>query len=107
MRKTDNLDDIRSDDPAYTREARQQQMIAKAERLAEKKLEDGTASPQIIVHYLRLATAKEEKELQILEEKKKLMEAKTEAIQSAARIESLYEEAVKMFRKYSGTEDDE
>ena len=62
MKQTKNSGGGRSDPPALTPEARQAQLIAKAERLAEKKLEDGTASPQIIVHYLRLATEREKKQ---------------------------------------------
>ena len=92
----------RMDNPAITSEAREQQLIAKAERLAEKKLEDGTASPQIIVHYLRLGTTRERIEKEILERQKELITAKTEALQAAAKIDSLYEEAMKMFKRYNG-----
>ncbi len=97
----------RQDRIASTREAREQQMIAKAERLAEKKLEDGTASPQIIVHYLRLATEKERLDREALKADVALKEAKIEALQSAVKIEALYEDAMKMFRKYHGEEDGE
>lgn len=95
----------RTDSPALTPEAREQQLIAKAERLAEKQLEDGTASAQVITHYLKLATTRERIEREILERQKDLITAKTEALQSAAKIESLYEEAMDMFRKYSGQEE--
>lgn len=96
----------RSDRVATTPEAREQQLIAKAERLAEKKLEDGTASPQIIVHYLRLATEKERLDRRALEADVALKQAKIEALQSAAKIESLYEDAMRMFKKYHGEEDE-
>lgn len=95
----------RSDSPALTPEAREQQMIAKAERLAERQLEDGTASAQVITHYLKLATTRERIEREILEKQKELITAKTEALQSAAKIEQMFEEATAMFRKYSGQED--
>ena len=95
----------RSDSPALTPEAREQQMIAKAERLAERQLVDGTASAQVITHYLKLATTRERIEREILEKQKELITAKTEALQSAAKIEQLFEEATAMFRKYSGQED--
>lgn len=106
MKQSKTADKARIDNMALTKEDREQQLIAKAERLAEKKLEDGTASPQIIVHYLKLATAKEAIEREILERQKDLITAKTEALQSAAKIEALYEEAMSMFKKYNGTEDD-
>lgn len=95
----------RSDSPALTPEAREQQLIAKAERLAEQQLEDGTASAQVITHYLKLATTRERIEREILEKQKDLITAKTDALHAAAKIESLYEEAMNMFRKYSGQED--
>lgn len=96
----------RKDRPALTKEAREQQLIAKAERLAEQQLEDGTASAAVITHYLKLATTREAIEKEILERQKELITAKTEALQSAQRIEALYEDAMKMFRKYNGSEDE-
>lgn len=97
----------RQDTPALTPEAREKQLIAKAERLAEQKLEDGTASPQIIVHYLRLASSKEAIEKEILERKKELITAQTENLQSAAKLEAMFEEAVKVFREYKGEPNEE
>lgn len=107
MKQSTNSDSRRKDNLALTREARQQQLIAKAERLAEKKLEDGTASPQVIVHYLRLATEKEAHEVEILRLKEQLISAQTDAIKSAQRIEELYEDAMSMFKKYSGADEDD
>ena len=107
MKQSTNSDSRRKDNLALTREARQQQLIAKAERLAEKKLEDGTASPQVIVHYLRLATEKEAREVEILKLKEQLISAQTDAIKSAQRIEELYENAMTMFKKYSGADEDD
>lgn len=105
MKQSKTSDKGRTDNLALTPEAREQQLIAKAERLAEKKLDDGTASSQLIIHYLERDTAKKKLELKILEGQEKLITAKTEALQSAAKIEALYEEAMTMFRKYNGTED--
>lgn len=97
----------REDLPAFTSEAREQQLIAKAERLAEMKLEDGTASPQIICHFLKLGSARAELEKQLLEAQVKLAEARTENLESATRIEQLFEQAQEMFRKYQGIEDED
>ena len=95
----------REDMPAITPESREQQMIFKAERLAEKKLEDGTASPQIICHYLKLGSARAELEKQLLEAQVKLAAARTENLESAQRIETLFEQAQEMFRKYQGIDE--
>lgn len=90
---------------ALTPEARENQMIYLATELAEKQLRDGTASSQVITHYLKLGTTKEFIERQILEEQKKLITAKTEAIQSQKKIEELYADAIAAMRRYSGSEE--
>ncbi len=77
-------------------------MIALAVDLAEKQLLEGTASAQVITHYLKLGTMREKIEREILEEQKKLVEAKTESLQSTKRIEELYLNAQEAMRKYSG-----
>lgn len=92
--------------PATTPEARENQMIALAVDLAEKQLRDGTASSAVITHYLKLATQREKLEQDMLMHKTKLMEAKTEAIESAQRIEELYSEAINAMRKYSGAQEE-
>ena len=96
--------------PAATPEARENQLIALAVDLAEQQLRDGTASNQVIVHYLKLGSSKDRLERKLLEEKTKLAEAKTESIQSSHRIEELYSNALDAMRLYSGanvSEDEE
>ena len=96
--------------PALDPEARENQLIALAINLAEKQLMEGTASSQVITHYLKLGSTKERIEKEILEKQKDLITAKTEAIQSAKRVEELYAHALDAMRNYSGhttvTEDD-
>lgn len=89
--------------PALTPEARENQMIALAMDLVEQRLKNGTASSAETVHFLKLASSKEKLEQEILEEQKKLLEAKTDNLKSAAKIESLYAEALEAFRSYSGS----
>lgn len=95
--------------PALTPEARENQLIALAVDLAEQQLREGTASSQVITHYLKLGSTKERIEKEILEKQKELISAKTEALQSAKRVEELYADAIKAMRKYSGqgVDDDE
>jgi hypothetical protein len=88
--------------PATTPEARENQLISLAVDLAEKQLLEGTASSQVISHYLKLGSTKERIEKEILQEQKKLITAKTEALQSAKRVEELYGNALKAMRSYSG-----
>ena len=91
--------------PATTPEARENQLIALAVDLAEKQLLEGTASSQVITHYLKLGSTKERIEREILEKQKALIEAKTESLQSAKRIEELYTNAINAMKNYSGQND--
>ena len=94
--------------PALTPEARENQLIYLATELAEQQLKDGTASSQVITHYLKLGSSKEKIEKEILEKQKELITAKTEALQSAKRIEELYANAINAMKNYSGhIEEDE
>ena len=88
--------------PALTPEAREKQLISLAVDLAEKQLQEGTASSQVITHYLKLGSTKERLEKEKLAEENKLLKAKTEAIQSQKRVEELYSEALNAMRRYSG-----
>ena len=88
--------------PAMTPDARENQMINLAVDLAEKQLEEGTASSQVITHFLKLGSSKERLEREKLEEENKLLRAKTENLQSQKRVEELYEEALAAMRRYNG-----
>ena len=88
--------------PAIDPEIRELQMISLAVDLAEKQLMDGTASSQVITHYLKLGSSKERIEKEILERQKELITAKTESIKSQKRVEELYAEALKAMRIYNG-----
>lgn len=89
--------------PAITTEARENQLIALAVNLAEKQLADGTASSQVISHYLKLGSTKERIEKEILEQQRELIRAKTDALKSAKKVEELYTNALDAMRSYSGS----
>ena len=91
--------------PALSPEARENQLVSLAVDLAEKQLIEGTASSQVITHYLKLGSTKEKIEKEILEQQKKLIEAKTQNLQSAQRTEELYANALEAMRNYSGRGD--
>lgn len=87
---------------AMSLENREQQLIALAVDLAEKQMREGTASSQLITHYLKLATTKEKIEQETMLANQKLIMAKVENLQSAARIEELYSEAISAMKRYGG-----
>ena len=103
----DRMSETRKRRTAMSVEARENQMIALAVDLAEKQLMEGTASSQVITHYLKLGSTKERLEKEMMEEQKKLLKAKTEALESAAEIKELYENALSAMREYSGHGGDE
>ena len=102
--KISNIERHRKMPPARTPEARENQMISLAIELAEKQLMEGTASSQVITHFLKLGSTKEKIEKEILEKQKDLITAKTEALQSHKKIEELYGDALNAMRRYSGNQ---
>ena len=92
--------------PVFTPEAREQQLINLALDLVEQRLRNGTASSQETVHFLKLGSSKEKLEQQILAEQKKLVVAKTSAIESQERIDELYAGAIAAMRSYNGQSED-
>jgi hypothetical protein len=88
--------------PATTPDARESQMIDLADKLAEKQLRDGTASSQVITHYLKLGSSRERLEKERLEIENRLAEAKIEQLASQKRVEELYAKALTSMRSYRG-----
>lgn len=87
--------------PATTPEGRENQLIALAVDLAEQQLRDGTASSQVITHYLKLGSMREKLERKILEQDIELKAAKTEALQSSKHMEELYIDALNAMKSYA------
>lgn len=88
--------------PATTVEGRENQLISKAIDLAEKQLTDGTASAQVISHYLKLGSTREQLEQERLSQENELLKARVEQLASAKRVEELYEAALNAMRTYAG-----
>lgn len=93
--------------PATTPKARENQMISLAVDLAERQLAEGTASSQVITHYLKLGSTRERLEQEKLIRENKLLQAKSEAMESGARTEELYKTALEAMRTYSGQPSEE
>lgn len=93
--------------PMLTPEAQENEMIYLANKLARQQLEDGTASSQVIAHFLKLGSSKERLEREKLEEENKLLRAKTETLQKAANVEELYSKAIAAMQSYGAVFRDE
>lgn len=99
---TDSHDERSRRPPATTPEARENQLIALAVDLAEQQMLDGTASSQVITHYLKLGSSREKLEQTRIGLENELVQAKTKAISSHEDMKVLYEEAMKAMRSYNG-----
>lgn len=101
-RKSDENEGVSKRRPATTPEAQENQLISAAMKLAEQQIMQGTASSQVITHYLKLGSSREKIEQERIAKENSLLEAKIEAMASAKRVEELYEEALNAMRSYAG-----
>lgn len=92
---------------ASSPEGMENELIAMAYKLAAERLANGTASAAETVHFLRMGSAKERLEQKLIEKDLELKQAKTEALQSAQRIEALYADAMSAFKSYWPDANDE
>ena len=88
--------------PAITAEAREHQLVNLAVNLAEQQLREGTASSQVITHYLKIGSTKNDLEKEKLKNENELLKAKVGAIESAKHIEEMYKKALDAMGTYSG-----
>ena len=102
MAKSKSSSERKSGRPATTPKDREDELINLAVKLAEQQLRDGTASTQVIVHYLKLGSTRGMLEQEMLENKTKLVRAQTESIQASKKNEELYANALKAMSIYSG-----
>lgn len=102
-RKRDDNEPRTGRRPATTPEARENQLISLAVDLAEQQLRDGTASAQVISHYLKAGSMRERLERQKIKHENELLKIKTEQIASQQRVEELYLNALNAMKSYSGS----
>ena len=88
---------------ASSPQARETQLINLAYNLAEEQLREGSASPSIVSHFLKLSTQREALELDNLRTKAKLQEAKAQQIDTAKENEELTKAAIEAMKNYSGS----
>ena len=90
--------------PAMNEENRENQLVSLAIDLAEKQLAEGTASSQVITHYLKLGSTREKLEQERLRRENDLLNSKVDMLASAKRVEELYSAALNAMREYAGRE---
>lgn len=93
--------------PATTLKGREDQLIALSMDEAERVIRSGKATSQLLTHFLKLGSTREELERERLEKENKLLDAKVESLESHKRVEDLYAKALVAMRIYSGKPEDE
>lgn len=88
--------------PPTTPEGREDEMVSLAHDLAEKQIRQGSASSQVITHFLKLGSTRERLEQERLAHENELTRVKIEAIESQKRVEELYMQALNAMRSYAG-----
>lgn len=101
-RKRRSEEDATKRRPPVTPHERETQLISDAMDLAGRQIRDGTASSQVITHYLKLGSSRERLEQERLGYENQLLDAKREALASQQRVEELYSNAIQAMRAYSG-----
>lgn len=92
--------------PSLSPAAREQTLVSLAYNLAEQQILDGTASSQIITHFLKQGSRREELEMENLGYKNELTKAKTDDLTEQRKTRRAYEDAMKAFKAYQGGGED-
>lgn len=87
---------------ATTLEGREGQVVSMALDLAEKQIRDGTATSQVITHFLKLGSTREILEQDRLRHENEVLRAKVDAMASQKSVEKMYRDALNAMRGYSG-----
>lgn len=90
--------------PAKTLEGREDQLIAAAMDLVERRIAEGTASAQETVHFLKLGSVRNQIEQKKLNAENDMLSARVKDMESRQNSEGLYAEALRAFKGYSGEE---
>lgn len=88
--------------PATLPEEREKQLQNKAFDLAERQLDNGSASSQVISMLIKGGSVREQLELERLRNENRLLNARIESMESAVRMEASIEAALEAFKSYRG-----
>ena len=88
--------------PASTLEGREDQLINAAMNLVERRIQDGTASAQETVHFLRLGSVRNQLEQDKLRNENEVLKTRVKDMESRKSSEELYTRALQAMRGYQG-----
>lgn len=105
MSRTNNVrasEPVKRGRPAISPDGRENQLINLAMDLAEEQLRNGSASSQVISHFLKLGSSIAKMQEEKYRYETELVKAKTKSLESSERSEKLYEEVITAMKRYSG-----
>ena len=88
--------------PARSPEEYEERLVSMSMELAERQIREGTATSQVLTHFLKAASTRERLEREKLQRENELLRARAEALESSKRVEELYADALRAMRSYSG-----
>ena len=99
-KSTKTADNFPESAPPLSPEEWENRLIAKSFRLAEERIDNGTATAAEIVHFLKAGSAKQREEMEKLREENALLRAKTSAIESEKDRAVFYKEVIAALGSY-------
>ena len=93
--------------PALTPEQRNNQLISMSFDAAEAMILSGKGTSQLLVHFLKQQTARDNLELAKLELEGQLLRARTDSIAAGGDMRDLVQQAIQAMTEYKGEDPDE
>ena len=88
--------------PGRTVLSREEQLASLTYDLAEAQLLDGTASSQVMTHFLKVGASSHALEMEHLKAEIELLKGKLESLKRTDNLEQMYKDAVRATQVYSG-----
>ena len=90
--------------PARTEEEEEKRACGYAMDLAMRWMQEGTAPAQVVVHFLKIASQREQAELEKTKHEIELLKAKKRSIELDEEHEKRYQEVIRAISEYNGRE---
>jgi hypothetical protein len=104
LEESDNATKVVRRPPATTLEGRENQLVALAYDVVEKRLRSGDATSQETTHFLKLGSTMAQLEKEQLQARVELLQKQVEQLESNKRLEEKYDAAIAAMRSYAGQE---
>lgn len=88
--------------PGLTPTTDEQQCISMAMDIAKQRLANGTASNSMVLHFLKMASPREEMEREDMRKDLELKDAKIKALEAQVSSEQKWQAAMAAFSRYRG-----